>query len=99
MKISMSPETKDALMKMINEKNNSAVRLYIAGFGWGGPTLGVVLDEQKENDITCTVDGIAFVASEDEAYIFEDCEIIYKKTFFGSNLTVKSNVIGESSCK
>lgn len=33
MKISMSPETKDALMKMINEKNNSAVRLYIAGFG------------------------------------------------------------------
>lgn len=99
MNITLDMETRDALLAKLKDKNKPAVRLLIAGFGWGGPTLSVVLDEQKENDVTSVVDGITFVCNEDEAYIFEDCKVIRRKTFFGETFNVLSSVVGNSSCK
>lgn len=98
MKITFDNETKDALLEGLSKENKPAVRLAIAGFGWGGPNLSVVLDEQKSDDIAETVDGITFVVNEDEEYIFEDCTVAYKKTFFGKTFRVISKAVGESSC-
>ena len=98
MKITFDNETKDALLESLSKENKPAVRLAIAGFGWGGPNLSVVLDEQKSNDIVETVDGITFVVNEDESYIFEDCIVAYKKTLFGKTFRVISKAVGESSC-
>ena len=98
MKIHLEEAAKDALMKSLKEQDKTAVRLTIAGFGWGGPNLSVVLDEQKENDILVNVDGIDFVANEDEEFVFEDCTVSYKKTFFGETFKVVSKAFGESSC-
>lgn len=98
MKITFDNETKDALLEGLSKENKPAVRLAIAGFGWGGPNLSVVLDEQKSDDIAETVDGITFVVNEDEEYIFEDCIVAYKKTFFGKTFRVISKAVGESSC-
>jgi hypothetical protein len=30
--------------------NNPVLRLLIAGYGWGGPSLGIALDESKEDE-------------------------------------------------
>lgn len=98
MKITFDEQTKNVLLKKLTEKNKSAVRLAIAGFGWGGPTLSVALDEQNENDLIETVDDITFVVDKDEEYIFEECSISYKKTLFGETLKVVSAAIGESNC-
>lgn len=98
MKISFDETSKNALEKALKDQNKSVVRLAIAGFGWGGPNLSVVLDEQKENDIVENVDGINFVVNKDEEFVFEDCTISYKKTFFGETFKVVSKAFGESSC-
>lgn len=98
MKIHLEDAAKDALITALKEQNKSAVRLTIAGFGWGGPKLSVVLDEQKENDISVNVDGINFVANEDEEFVFEDCIVSYKNTFFGQTFKVVAKGFGESSC-
>lgn len=98
MNIHLEDAAKDALIKALKEQNKSAVRLSIAGFGWGGPNLSVVLDEQKENDTLVNVEGIDFVANQDEEFVFEDCTVSYKKTFFGETFKVVSKAFGESSC-
>lgn len=98
MKITFDNETKDAILESLNKQGKSVVRLAIAGFGWGGPNLSVVLDEQKSDDTVETVDGITFAVNKDEEYIFEDCIVSYKKTFFGKTFRVISKAIGESSC-
>lgn len=98
MKIHLDEAAKNALINSLKEQNKSAVRLTIAGFGWGGPNLSVVLDEQKEDDVLVNVDGIDFVANEDEEFVFEDCTVSYKKTFFGETFKVVSAAFGESSC-
>lgn len=98
MKINIDTITKDALIESLKEKNKSVVRLAIAGFGWGGPILSVVLDEQKSDDISEVVDRITFVVNTDEEYLFKECTLSYKKTFFGKTFKVISKAIGESSC-
>lgn len=98
MKINLDATTKDALIKALKEQNKSIVRLAIAGFGWGGPNLSVVLDEQRENDTIGVVDGIEFAVNKDEEFVFEDCTVSYKKTFFEETFKVVSKAFGESSC-
>ena len=98
MKISFDLKTKEALEQKLTEFDKSAVRFMIKGFGWGGPTLGVVLDEQKSEDTVETVDGITFVVDREEEFVFEDCKVLYTKTLFGDSFKVISATVGESTC-
>lgn len=98
MKISFDEKTKNALLSKLEKSDKDAFRLMIKGFGWGGPTLGAVLDEQKQNDIIETVDGIKFVVDNEEAEIFENCKILYSKTIFGENFKVISSLVAPSNC-
>lgn len=98
MKISFDLKTKEALEQKLSEFDKSAVRFMIKGFGWGGPTLGVVLDEQKAEDAVETVDGIKFVVDKEEEFVFEDCKVLYTKTLFGDSFKVISATVGESTC-
>ena len=98
MNISFDENTKDALNKQLIQKNKSSVRLLIKGFGWGGPILGVVLDEQQEDDILESVDGISFVVDTESAFVFEDTKIIYAKSVFGESFKVYTSETSNSSC-
>lgn len=98
MNISFDENTKDALNKQLIQKNKSSVRLLIKGFGWGGPILGVVLDEQQEDDILESVDGINFVVDTESAFVFEDTKIIYAKSIFGESFRVYTSETSNSSC-
>lgn len=98
MNINLDVTAKDALIKALKEQNKSIVRLAISGFGWGGPNLSVVLDEQRENDTIEIVDGIKFAVNKEEEFVFEDCTVSYKKTLFGEIFKVVSSAFGQSSC-
>lgn len=100
MNITIDTECKNALLNNLKENGKSVVRLAIAGFGWGGPNLSVVLDEQKSTDIVKEIDGLKFAVDQDEEYIFEDCIVSHKKTFFGKTFNVVSKALGENKgCK
>lgn len=98
MKISFDDKTKAALLKKLEKNQDKAFRLMIKGIGWGGPTLGAVLDEQTSNDIIENVDGIKFIVDNDEAEIFAECKVIYSKTLFGENFKVIAKDMPQSSC-
>lgn len=51
------------------------IRLYIAGMGWGGPSFGLALDEQKENDILDESTGVKFIIEKDLYDQFGDFSI------------------------
>lgn len=83
MDITIDSSTKEALLENLKNRNKDAVRLAIKGFGWGGPTFGVVLDEQNENDDALEVDGIKFVAEKDISFVFQGVKVIHRKGVFG----------------
>lgn len=61
MEILFNDNTKEALLKKLNEENKSAVRFVITGISWGGPKIDIVLDEQKKHDLVYTFQDIKFV--------------------------------------
>lgn len=46
------------IKKIFTENNASSLRIYIAGMGWGGPRLGMVLEEPQKNDVVKDINGI-----------------------------------------
>lgn len=98
MNISFDENTKDALNKQLIQANKSSVRLLIKGFGWGGPILGVAMDEQQEDDILESVDGINFVVDNESAFVFEETKVVYTKSVFGDSFKVYTSEASNSSC-
>ena len=94
----------DAAVEKFNEIRQKAknpekamLRLYFGGFGWGGPSLQLTLDELKEdNDIVVEAEDINVIyASELQAYI-EGIVIDYSNNWFNRGFTIRGG--RTSSC-
>ena len=50
--IDLTDSAKGQLTKVKSEKNSEKpLRIYIAGYGWGGPSFGLALDDLKDDDM------------------------------------------------
>lgn len=56
--MNITDEAKDLIQSLLTEKNAGGIRIYFSGMGWGGPDLGLALDEPEENDIVKTIHNI-----------------------------------------
>lgn len=54
-----------SLKNSLKESGHNSIRIGINGFGWNGPIYDVVLDEQKNDDITFEENGLKFVVEKD----------------------------------
>lgn len=97
MRFSINSDTIEVLKKTLEEKNKEAVRVVIKGFGWGGPSFGIVLDEQKNEDEAITIDGVKVVADKEFSFLFEDAKIVHTKGLFGNSFAVVTGS-GGGSC-
>ena len=66
----------------------TSIRINFAGFGWGGPNLGLVLDEQKENDDVFDIDGVKFLVSS-ELNQFTGFDVDYSNSFMRKGFIIK----------
>mgnify|MGYP001944886059 CR=1 FL=1 len=99
MSIEITQLAQEELRKVLESKNNldRPLRLYIAGMGWGGPTFGIALDEQKEGDEVIKVDEFTFVLDEDMKNNFSDFNIDYSNNWLRRGFQVSAGR-GGSSC-
>ena len=87
-------------IKDIQKSNNEdvkSVRIHIAGFGWGGPSLGLVLDEQTDNDEVFDIDGISFLVANDLNQ-FEGFEVDYSTAFMRKGFIITPMAFEGGSC-
>ena len=63
--VTISNETFNEFKKLLsdNDIDSNIIRINLAGMGCGGPTFNIVIDEKKENDISCTIEDITFIIS------------------------------------
>ena len=97
MKITL-PESAVKTLKDIlqdNQDRPQTIRVYFAGIGWGGPSFGIALDEQKDSDVAYEVEGLQFIVRKSAHFLayailgglcFESLSTLdklsKKKTFF-----------------
>ncbi len=61
MKIELTETAQEELKKVLeSRKDNKPLRIYIAGYGWGGPSFGLALDEPKEGDASVNIGEYTF---------------------------------------
>ena len=61
--------------------------------------MGVVLDEQQEDDILEIVNGINFIVDNESSFVFEDTKIMYTKSLFGESFKIITADTANSSCR
>ena len=85
------------IRKKAKNPENTMLRVYFAGYGWGGPRLELTLEELKgDNDIVIEAEDINVVyASEIEAYV-DGIVIDYSNNWFNRGFTIRGG--STSSC-
>lgn len=94
MNIKISEDTAALLLMALKNKGKSAARVVVQGFGWGGPTLGIALDEQRENDEIAEMHGVKIVAEKDFAYFLDDAQIVHTRGIFGNRFNISTKNSG-----
>ena len=65
MKIEVTDTARSELKKLIEAKNtDKTLKIFVAAYGWGGPTFGLALDEQKDGDEIIKTDDFEFIVED-----------------------------------
>ena len=98
MKITL-PETAVKTLKDIlqdNQERPQTIRVYFAGIGWGGPSFGIALDEQKDSDVTYEIDGLQFIMDKNE--YAQHGDIVIEDTGYGFRVIPENMQNDDSGC-
>ena len=100
MKINISQSAKDEFrsVKDTNRAEELIVRVFVKGYGWGGPTFGITLDELKENDYHETFEEGKIVIEKDLLDIYGGFDVDYQKNWFSKGFYVRSTGVKSSRC-
>ena len=103
MNISISSEAKEELQGIITKTDfeHPTVRIFFAGYGWGGPKLGLTLDEsQDKNDASFKLHEINFLVDENLKKMIgvaAPVAIDFQRSIFGEGFVVSYG--GEACCE
>lgn len=87
--IDLTGAAKEELKKVIETKQSTKpLRIYIASYGWGGPTFGIALDEQKEEDLTIEVEEFKFVLDKELSDGFSKFKVDYSDDWLKRGFSV-----------
>ena len=92
MSIEITQLAQEELRKVLESKNNfnRSLRIYIAGMGWGGPSFGIALDEQKDGDEVVKIDDFTFLLDKDMMNNFSDFNIDYSNNWLRRGFQVRA---------
>ena len=98
MRVDITEKAQEELKKVVKEKdNNKSLRIYIAAFGWGGPSFGLALDEQKEGDAKTEAGDFTFLLEEELVDNFDAFTIDYSDNWLKKGFSVVPDK-GGSTC-
>lgn len=93
MLINITEKAQGELKKVLESKDTTgkSLRLYIAGFGWGGPSFGIALDEHKDNDLKDTIEGIDFIIDKELTDQYSEFKVDYSNDWLRKGFSISAN--------
>ena len=75
--LEITDTARDKLKEILGQNEGKYLRLYVQGLGWGGPKIGMALDEPEEDENTHMVNGIDVLVKEPLVDLVENTTIDY----------------------
>jgi Fe-S cluster assembly iron-binding protein IscA len=97
MKLQITERAREELIKVKGDKESLSIKVIIAGYGWGGPSFGVILEESAENDYVENQDGIIVSVEKEFIELFKSFIIDFRQTAFSKGFVARP-AAGGSSC-
>ena len=99
MVIDLTERAKEELLEIRKEKQSEKpLRIYVAGFGWGGPSFGIALDEQKDGDIVTEIDDLTFLVEKDFGESFSKFTVDYSDSLLRKGFVILPDGNPVSDC-
>ena len=87
MDITITDRAKEELVKATSEKEKP-LRIYLAGYGWAGPSFAIALDELKDGDSKTQVDNFTFIVEDDLLETFPAFTVDYSDSWLRKGFSV-----------
>ena len=91
--VQITDSARDKIKDIIKEETNKFLRLYIEGIGWGGPRIGMALDEPDADEESMVINEIDVLISDRVKDLVDDTTIDYIKQSDGEGFVM----IGQNS--
>jgi iron-sulfur cluster assembly protein len=81
------------------DRENALLRIFVKGFGWGGPTFGIALEGSKDDtkDHYEEINGLKLIVEKDILNQFHNFHIDYSDGWFSRGFRISAGM-GGSSC-
>ena len=98
MKVTLDKSAINTLKEILkdNADRPNNIRVHFAGVGWGGPSFGLALDEQKENDLDFEVEDLKFIMDKKEYNQYGD--IVIQDTGYGFKVAPENMDTSDNGC-
>ena len=80
------------------KEDNSNIRVFLSQGGWSGPSLGMALDEPKENDEIIEDNGITFLVEKTLLDQAKPINVDFVESAMGSGFSITSNMQLGGAC-
>jgi len=79
------------MQEVLGKNLGKYVRLYVQGMGWGGPRIGLALDEPKEDEKPVDVNGIGLLIGDTVEPWIDGSTVDYVEDVYRKGFTVTSD--------
>jgi Fe-S cluster assembly iron-binding protein IscA len=90
----ITDEAKSFIQGVLEQNNAKGIKVIFAGMGWGGPKLGLSLDEATDQDIVETINGVQVAFEKSIKEQTESLTLDFQETPQGSGLVM----VGINEC-
>ena len=101
----VTEKANEMIKEMLKDKEEiPPIRLMLSQGGWSGPSLGLALDESKEEDAVFDTNGLTFVIEQEFYDKIKPVKVDYIESAMGAGFNIEStmekpkNSCGSCSC-
>ena len=86
--INITDRAKEKIQELLDQNKGKYLRMYVQGIGWGGPRLGLVLDEPEENEKPVQANGVDILVEERVNPFVKGATVDYVKNWLGEGFRI-----------
>jgi iron-sulfur cluster assembly protein len=97
--IEVTEKATEKLKEYLEEREiESAIRIFVSQIGWGGPSLGMALDEPNEKDQVVELDGLTYLVDSTLMNQAKPIKVDYMEDAHCSGFSITSTLSQPDAC-